>query len=185
MLEILYCVSKKNLGEQVPKQHLPSLCVPAPGERDWPVSPGSGHSGKNHEHQQLPEVHHHVYEIKKWDSFQWCWWAPAYLPKYYSPFTAIPRDKTNAALPTDKCCATNLCICAGEKKSHWTAKKAMKPHSYGAIHQPAHPSWLLEVMDIWFCKAHCTHLRPTVALFHKLAQFSVFLLWSSSKEKIF
>lgn len=94
--------------------------MPAPGEQDLPVSPGSGHSGKNHEHQQLPEAHHHVCEIKKWDSFQWCWWTPANLPKYYSHFIAIPREKTSVKLPI------HFCVCAGEqitlnsKESHQT-----------------------------------------------------------------
>ena len=55
---------KKKLRKQVHKHHLPSLCVPAPGEQDLLVSPESGHSGKNHERQQLPEVHRHVYELR-------------------------------------------------------------------------------------------------------------------------
>lgn len=56
---------KKKLEKQVHKHHLPSLYVPAQGGRDLLVSPGSGHSGKNHKHQQLPEVHHRVYELRK------------------------------------------------------------------------------------------------------------------------
>lgn len=39
--------------------------MPALGEQDLLVSPESGHSGKNHEHQQLPEVRRHVYELRK------------------------------------------------------------------------------------------------------------------------
>jgi len=57
--------TEKDLGKRVHKYHLPSLYVPALDEQDLPVSPESEHSGRNHELQQLPEVHRRVYELRK------------------------------------------------------------------------------------------------------------------------
>lgn len=169
----------------MPKQHLPSLCVPALGEQDLPVSPGSGHSGKNHEHQQLPEVHHHVYEIKKWDFFQWCWWAPAHMPKYYVLLLLFPeRRQTLCYQYIYVFVLENIYDFVLEHKSHWAAKNAIKQlWSNSPVSTPKLASGNHGCMT--FQGLLCTFKAHSGFLFHKLVQFSVFLLRYSLKGKSF